>query len=587
MRISPKQFLHGLIYLAPVTLLALASCGGGGGGSGSNTTLTTYSTLSVNVTGISGVTNAASGVVLRNGGDTITNPTITAPGVYAFAHQVPSGSTYNISVLSQPTPTQLCTFAGGKTTLTATMPTTNTTVNMSCAPAFKIGGNISGINSDGLVLQNNGKDNLQIYAASGSSQTFTFSTPVTSSYNVTMLTPPLGVGQTCSISPTGTNSTSSNISTVSVTCSTSSATPDPFVYAANSASTSNVYAFKSTNGTLSAITNGNVTWGSGRAAIAADRGGKFVLIASGTTTGNVESYTIGSTGALTKVGGVASGNTPYAIAIHPSGNFAYVVNKGDNSVSAYSLATDGTLASIDANGATAVNDPTIATGYLPIAIAIDPTGTYAYVLSAGSYTIGPCGHVSPSHNGCISAYSINSTTGALTSINVSGSSNYIDTGVSPSSIAIDPAGKFVYVTNQADNTVSEFALNSADGKLTAATQATLSPSNLTSPPAVLTSPSSIAFYPDGTYAYVTYASGSILAFPRNTSNGVLNTSTYIATATGTTPNSVSIDSSGGYAYVANYGDGTVWSYSIAGGVTLTKVSSLPAGTGTVAVITAP
>jgi len=32
MRISPKQFLQGLLYAAPIMLLALASCGGGGGG---------------------------------------------------------------------------------------------------------------------------------------------------------------------------------------------------------------------------------------------------------------------------------------------------------------------------------------------------------------------------------------------------------------------------------------------------------------------------------------------------------------------------------------------------------------------------
>ena len=38
MRISPKQFLSGLLYAAPILLLALASCGGGGGGTTSATT---------------------------------------------------------------------------------------------------------------------------------------------------------------------------------------------------------------------------------------------------------------------------------------------------------------------------------------------------------------------------------------------------------------------------------------------------------------------------------------------------------------------------------------------------------------------
>jgi len=38
MRISPKQLLQGMLYLTPIALLALASCGGGGGGGGSTTT---------------------------------------------------------------------------------------------------------------------------------------------------------------------------------------------------------------------------------------------------------------------------------------------------------------------------------------------------------------------------------------------------------------------------------------------------------------------------------------------------------------------------------------------------------------------
>ena len=55
MRISPKSFLQGLLFMAPVTLLALASCGGGGGGT--TATLASAYTLSVNVTAASSVTS--------------------------------------------------------------------------------------------------------------------------------------------------------------------------------------------------------------------------------------------------------------------------------------------------------------------------------------------------------------------------------------------------------------------------------------------------------------------------------------------------------------------------------------------------
>ena len=45
-------------------------------------------------------------------------------------------------------------------------------------------------------------------------------------------------------------------------------------------------------------------------------------------------------------------------------------------------------------------------------------------------------------------YSINQITGALTAIGT------VPTEVAPSALATDPQGKFLYVTNQARNTIS-------------------------------------------------------------------------------------------------------------------------------------
>jgi len=82
MRISPKQFLSGLLYAAPILLLALASCGGGGGGTTPTptpvvapstaptglTTTTGCGAINLNWTGVAGATgyyvyHAASGAV--------------------------------------------------------------------------------------------------------------------------------------------------------------------------------------------------------------------------------------------------------------------------------------------------------------------------------------------------------------------------------------------------------------------------------------------------------------------------------------------------------------------------------------------
>jgi hypothetical protein len=83
---------------------------------------------------------------------------------------------------------------------------------------FTVGGSASGLAGSGLVLQNNGGDNLSI-AASGN---FTFATALASgaSFNVTVKTQPLSPTQTCVVTnPAGTLG-SANITNVAVTCTT-------------------------------------------------------------------------------------------------------------------------------------------------------------------------------------------------------------------------------------------------------------------------------------------------------------------------------------------------------------------------------
>jgi 6-phosphogluconolactonase (cycloisomerase 2 family) len=64
-------------------------------------------------------------------------------------------------------------------------------------------------------------------------------------------------------------------------------------------------------------------------------------------------------------------------------------------------------------------------------------------------------------------FTVNSSTGNL----APNSPATIATGKQPFPIIVDPSGKFVYVGNEADNTVSIYTLNS-DGTLTAAGTAT-------------------------------------------------------------------------------------------------------------------
>jgi N-acetylneuraminic acid mutarotase len=159
--------------------------------------------IGVTVSGLNAV-----GLVLEdNGGD---NLHVSANGNVNFATPVASGSSYAVTVLSQPTG-QTCTVTSGSGAVTSA---DVTGIPVSCTNTYKIGGTVSGLVSSGLVLQDNGADDLTV-SASGS---FTFATAMASSgaYVVTILTQP--AGQTCSVSNGSGTVGAADITNVSVTC---------------------------------------------------------------------------------------------------------------------------------------------------------------------------------------------------------------------------------------------------------------------------------------------------------------------------------------------------------------------------------
>jgi 6-phosphogluconolactonase len=105
----------------------------------------------------------------------------------------------------------------------------------------------------------------------------------------------------------------------------------------------------------------------------------------------------------------------------------------------------------------------------------------------------------------VSAYTIDSSTGALTAV----SGSPFPAGTYPFSVGVAPLGKFVYVANDFSNNISAYTINMSTGALTA-------------------------------------VSGS--PFP--------------GAGTNTTPVSVAVDPSGKFAYVVNEGSGNVSAYAI-------------------------
>jgi 6-phosphogluconolactonase len=286
--------------------------------------------------------------------------------------------------------------------------------------------------------------------------------------------------------------------------------------------------------------------------IAVDPAGKFAYVASEgcDVAGYVSMYTINpTTGTLTSIGPPVPSNDEFtdSVTVDPSGKFAYVASSGDvwdidfGSVLTYTInPTTGALTPTTGGiNATGING----TPELFNSVTLDPSGKFAYAADGGAF---PPGSFGGSSN--VSMYTVNSTTGALTSIGM------IAAGVGPDSVAVDPAGKFAYVTNFGSNDVSMYTIDATTGAL--ASIGTI---------AAGTGPVSVTVDPAGKVAYVTnFGSNDVSTYTIVAATGAL---TFVGSiAAGTHPFSVAVDPAGKFAYVANWTgsdtDGSVSIYTI-------------------------
>jgi hypothetical protein len=137
---------------------------------------------------------SGSGLVLRNnGGD---DRTIDSAGRFTFATPLPSGVRYEVSIAAQPRdPMQTCSIQNA----TGVVGAGNVeNIIVDCATSgFRIRGRVSDLEGSGLILQNNGGDDLPI--ASNGRFTFPTTLPAGSPYNVTVARQPTNPDQNCRV----------------------------------------------------------------------------------------------------------------------------------------------------------------------------------------------------------------------------------------------------------------------------------------------------------------------------------------------------------------------------------------------------
>jgi 6-phosphogluconolactonase len=233
-----------------------------------------------------------------------------------------------------------------------------------------------------------------------------------------------------------------------------------FVYTANTDDSSiSMFTINQTTGVLTPTTPASVStlipgeMLSTPSFLTVDPTGKFLYVTVSLSDGAaVFMYTINqTTGLLTRTlpATVYTGGIPFKVVVAPSGKFAYVVNNLSGGAM-----TDGVW-QYTINSATGVltqNTPAaVAAGNAPTEMAVDPTSRFAYVVNRLDNTL--------------SMYTIDPNTGNLTlNVTTANPTGFIATGAEPFRIDFDPAGKFVYVTNE-QSAASIYKVNS-DGTLT-------------------------------------------------------------------------------------------------------------------------
>jgi 6-phosphogluconolactonase (cycloisomerase 2 family) len=205
------------------------------------------------------------------------------------------------------------------------------------------------------------------------------------------------------------------------------------------------------NGTLTQIA-GSPFASTGATSLAFIPNGKFAYAVDWTPNSEtyseyVEEFSVNtSTGALTSIGTVFSGQDTVDVVVNAKGTFAYVVNIMSQSISTFSInPTTGLL--------TAITGSPVSVPGAPVVDLLSANGKYLFSVNFAS-----------SHQtGSISVFTVNAKTGALTLL----SNNLFPSGwgYSGGNATLDPSGKFLYVGSaiSGEDGLDAFSVDEANG----------------------------------------------------------------------------------------------------------------------------
>jgi 6-phosphogluconolactonase (cycloisomerase 2 family) len=352
----------------------------------------------------------------------------------------------------------------------------------------------------------------------------------------------VGVGNTRG---PGTSAISASSGTVTGTTQAKVTRRTPaFLYASNlSTNVNNIYGFTVDvkTGGLTPVSGSPFATPTGDTSIAVSRDFKF-LYAADFGLNQISAFSVNSDGSLSPLLGspFPAGNGPVSVVTHPTADFLYATNQGSGEVMIFvidpELTKSGSVAignsplfsAMTSDGARyyqTISSLAQIAGFsvsatdgslTPISGSPFPTGFFPRTIAidpAGKFLYATISSSFQGTSTSVYAYTIDAASGSLTSV----PGSPFTTGESPVSAAVDVSGRFLFVSNGANtangNSVSAFSIDPDTGALTAVPGSPF----VTSP-----FPGFVATDPSGQYVYVGLGgSPGIAAFAMNQSTGAL------------------------------------------------------------------
>ena len=338
----------------------------------------------------------------------------------------------------------------------------------------------------------------------------------------------------------------------------------------------NGYAFDYQTGALNQLADSPVpSGGSNPVTLVATPNGAPTAIANKVVyvvnhdTSTVVQFAVGTDGKLyaqntynvvKNAAGTIVGSFPTWAAVDPTGTFLYVTftfqngfttaSPGAGGIAVFPIsATDGSLGTPVSNtilGATAAAPlPYFPVGDNPVGVVVNPKGGLVYVVDQEK-------PANASPFGLVLAFST-SANGVLTSIpgTIVGGTGPLGfaAGTTPSSIAEDQTGQFIYITDETTNQV--YAYTALNGGRPVAITSSPFPTGLF--------PLNVTVDPRGEYVYVAnFGSSTVTTYAINKATGALSSTAAGGSGVATGPTCVTIEGARGiYLYTSNNTDNSV------------------------------